>query len=167
MQPTITVILSLVIAIVGVTYVSLRQPKAFDRLIYQNPEKPIMDFDDGGGRTFEQDKPRIDRFAKAMIENGSADAYIIAYGGLVSYKNEAKIRLNCTREYLMAAHGIPPSRLKLIDAGYRPEATVQLLLVKPGDPKPDPFTIVRREAVRMTKAPKYPCGKPVKVRDRN
>ncbi|HKY44639.1 MAG TPA: hypothetical protein VJM50_16230 [Pyrinomonadaceae bacterium] len=121
-----------------------------------------MDPDDGSGRSFEQDKPRLDRFAKEMQENNSAEAYIIAFAGLVSYKNEAKIRLNCIREYLKTAHGISRSRLKLIDGGYRVEKSVKLLLVNPGDPKPTPFPTVDREEVRITKAPKYPCGQPVR-----
>jgi hypothetical protein len=109
--------------------------------------------------TFEEDKPRIDRFAEEMKNNNSAEGYIIAYGGLVSYKNEARIRLRCIRDYLVIAHGITRSRLKLIDGGYRPEVSVRLFLVKSNDPKPMAFPIVNREAVRMRKAPEYPCGK--------
>jgi hypothetical protein len=71
--------------------------------------------DDGSGLSFEEDKPRIDQFAEGMKKNKSAKAYIIAYGGLVSYKNEAAIRLRCIRNYLVNAHDISPSRLKLID----------------------------------------------------
>jgi hypothetical protein len=118
-----------------------------------------MDPDDGSGRTFEQDKPRLDRFAEEMKVNSSADAYIIAFAALVSYKNETRIRLNCIRKYLITTHGISPSRLKLIDGGYQVEKSVKLLLVKPGEPKPPMFPTVNREAVRITKAPKYPCAK--------
>ena len=120
--------------------------------------KPIKDPDNGTGRSFEQDKPRLDRFAKEMKENSSADAYIIAYGGLVSYKNEASIRLRCIRKYLTTTHGISRSRLKLIDGGYRGEKAVQLFLVEPGEPVPTAFPLVNREAVRITKAPKKKCG---------
>jgi hypothetical protein len=69
----------------------------------------------------------------------------------VSYKNEAKIRLRCIRDYLITAHNIPGSQLKLIDGSYRPEVTVQLFLVKPEDAKSKPFPIVNREAVRISK----------------
>jgi hypothetical protein len=118
-----------------------------------------MDPDDGSGRSFEQDKPRLDRFAKEMKVNISADAYIIAFAGLVSYKNEARIRLNCIREYFITTHEISPSRLKLIDGGYRVEKSVKLFLVNPGEPKPPTFPTMDKQAVRITKAPKYPCGK--------
>jgi hypothetical protein len=126
-----------------------------------------MDPDDGSGRSFEQDKPRLDRFAEGMKVNSSADAYIIAFAGLVSYKNEARIRLNCIKKYLITTHGISPSRLKLIDGGYRIEKSVKLFLVNPGEPKPPSFPTVNREAVRITKAPKYPCGKPVEPTAKN
>ena len=128
----------------------------------RNQNRPIMDPDDGSGRSFEQDKPRIDRFAKEMKVNSSADAYIIAFAGLVSYKNEARIRLNCIRKYLITTHGISRSRLKLIDGGYRVEKSVKLFLVNPGDSQPTPFPTMNRNTVRFTKAPKYPCGKPVR-----
>lgn len=145
MDSTISVVLSVVMGLIG-------------SIDVRSPQKPIMDPDDGSGRTFEQDKPRIDRFAKAMKDNMSADAYIIAYAGLVSYKNEARIRLNCTRKYLITTHGISRSRLKLINGGYRVERSVQLFLVNPGDPKPTAFPLVHREGVRMTKAPKRACA---------
>lgn len=125
----------------------------------QQAQRPIVDKDDGGGLSFDEDKPRIDRFAEEMKKNNSADAYIIAYGGLVSYKNEARIRLRCIRDYLITAHSISRSRLKLVDGGYRTEISVELFLIKPDDTKPTAFPVVNREAVRMTKAPKHPCGK--------
>jgi hypothetical protein len=147
------------IVFTGTVDVSLRRSKSLGSLEGRSPQRPIFDPDDGAGRTFEQDKPRIDRFVKAMKEHSSAHAYIIAYGGEVSYKDEAKIRLNCTRKYMISTHGISPSRITLIDGGYLVENAVQLLLVKPGEPKPMPSPMMNREAVRMTKAPKYPCGR--------
>jgi hypothetical protein len=158
MNATLSVGLSALITVTGIVDVS-SLGKPLDRLNRQSTQRPIFDPDDGSGRSFEQDKPRIDRFASAMKENSSSVAYIVAYGGLVSYRNEARIRLNCTRKYLIDVHGISPSRLRLIDGGYRPEVTVRLLLVKPGDPKPTPFPTVNREAVRITKAFKHSCGK--------
>lgn len=121
-------------------------------------QQPIRDFDDGAAPTFKQDKPRIDRFAEAMKKTPSAHAYIIAYGGLKSYKNEAGIRLRCIRNYLVKTHKIPRSRLTMIDGGYRVAVSVQTFLIEPGEPKPTPYPLVNREAVRMTKAPRRPCG---------
>ena len=156
----ITSVILIITGLAGLIQVNspgIKQIKVSD----QTAQKPIIDRDDGGGLSFEEDKPRIDRFADELKRDKSADAYIIAFGGLVSYKNEARIRLRCIRDYLITAHKISRSRLKLIDGGYRPEISVQLFLVKPEEPKPTAFPIVNREAVRIRKAPKYPCGKPV------
>ena len=136
--------------------------KLIDDLVNQRGDRPIFDKDDGGGLSFEQDKPRIDRFAEEMKRNNTAQAYIIAYGGLVSYKNEARIRLSCIRDYLKTTHRISSSRLKLIDGGHRPEVSVELFIVKPDDTKPTAYPIVNREAVQLRKAPKCPCGKAVR-----
>ncbi len=162
MYAILSVVLSAILGSTGNLDVRRSERKSVDHLIRHNFQKPIFDPDNGDGRSFEQDTPRIDRFAKAMKEDTSADGYIIAYGGLVSYKNEARIRLHCIRNYLVNTHAISRSRLKLIDGGFRVEVTVQLFLVKAGDPKPTPFPLVNREAVRIRKAPKHPCGKPVK-----
>ena len=167
MSTSISVVLSVVIALIGIVDVRLRQTKPLVALSCRSQDKPIMDPDDGVGRSFEQDKPRLDRFAKEMKVNNSADAYIIAFAGLVSYKNEARIRLNCIRKYLITTHEILPSRLKLIDGGYRVEKSVKLFLVNPGDPKPPSFPTMNRRDVRITKTPKYPCGKPVKPPPKN
>lgn len=158
MYATMSLFLAAMMGLNGMVDLRLPQIKVLDHFARHRVQRPIRDPDDGSGRTFEQDKPRLDRFAKEIKENSSADAYIIAYGGLESYKNEAKIRLKCIRKYLTTTHRIPRSRLKLIDGGYRVEVSVQLFLVKPGDPKPTPYPIVNREAVRIKKAPKSTCG---------
>ncbi len=160
MYTSMSVILSLAIGLTGIVDVRLPPTKPLVALRSLSQDRPIIDPDHGSGRSFEQDKPRLDRFAKEMKVNSSAHAYIIAFAGLLSYKNETRIRLNCIRKYLITKHGISRSRLKLIDGGYSVEKEVQLFLVNPGDPKPTASPFVNREAVRMTKAPKYPCGKP-------
>ena len=155
-------IASVILIVAGVAGLVQTNPtslKPMNQLPDQRTDKRIFHEDDGSGLSFQEDKPRIDLFAEQLKRNKSAVAYVIAYGGLVSYKNEAAIRLRCIRNHLITAHGISRSRVKVIDGGYRPEVGVRLYLVKPGDPKPTPYPIVNREAVRMKKPPKYPCGK--------
>jgi hypothetical protein len=158
----ITSIILIVAVLAGPIELYSQDPKPLDPSADKRMDRPIRDEFDGDGRTFEQDKPRIDRFAEEIKSNKSDTAYIIAYAGLVSYKNEARIRLRCIRNHLKTVHGIPSSRLRLIDGGYRVEKTVRLYLVKPSDPKPTPYSFVNREAVRMRRAPRYPCGKPTR-----
>src|SRR5947207_15971321 len=75
-----------------------------DQMPDQTTQRPNPHEDDGSGLSFEEDRPRIDQFAENMKRNKTAKAYIIAYGGLVSYKNEAAIRLRCIRNHLMTTH---------------------------------------------------------------
>jgi hypothetical protein len=81
MNTSISVILSLVMGLIGMVEVRLRQNKPLGALSCRSQDRPIMDPDDGSGRSFEQDKPRLDRFAEEMKVNSSADAYIIAFAG--------------------------------------------------------------------------------------
>ena len=155
----ITNVILIVAALAGPVALNSQDPKPLDPADDKRIDRPIRHDFDGDGRTFEQDKPRIDRYAEEMKGNQSLRAYIIAYAGLVSYKNEARLRLRCTRDYLNTVHGIPSSRLTFIDGGYRVEKTVKIFLIEPGDEIPTPYSMVNREAVRMRKAPKYPCGK--------
>jgi hypothetical protein len=157
-----TSVMLLTTALVGLVAINLPSIKLIGHLPGQEMQRRIFDKDDGSGLSFEEDKPRIDRFAEEIKRNNSGEAYIIAYGGLVSYKNEARIRLNCIRDYLKTAHGISRSRLKLINGGHRPEVSVELFLVKTDETKPTAYPIVNREAVQMRKAPKCPCGKAIR-----
>ena len=155
----ISVIL-IVAVLAGTIELYPQDPKPLDPSADKRIDRPIRDELDGEALTFEEDKPRIDRFAEEIKNNKSSIAYIIAYAGSVSYKNEARIRLRCIRDHLKTVHGIASSRLRLIDGGYRVDNTVRLYLVQPGDPTPTPYALVNREAVRMRRAPRNPCGTP-------
>ena len=57
----------------GIFDVRLRPTKPLIALSCPIQDKPIMDPDDGSGRTFQQDKPRLDRLAEEMKVNSSID----------------------------------------------------------------------------------------------
>ena len=160
-------VILIIAGLTGIVQINSPRNQPLAHMAQQTTDRQISHDDEGSGLSFEEDRPRIDLFAEEMKKNQSAQAYIIAYGGLVSYRNEAAIRLRCIRNYLINAHHISPSRLKLINGGYRVEVSVRLYLVNPDDPKPRPYSFVNREAVRLEKAPKYPCGKPIERRSKN
>ena len=120
-------------------------------------QNPVFDPDMGAGLTFEEDKPRIDRFAKGLKKVPNAKGYIIAYGGEVGPVGEAKTRLKCIRNYLTSAHHITPSRLVLIDGGYTSLINVELFLIKPGDPTPEATPTVKPSDLRIIKARRKGC----------
>jgi len=160
----ITIVILIIAGLAGLVQNNSPGNKPLDHLKDQTQDRPIRHEDEGFGLSFEEDKPRIAAFAEEMKKNKSAKAYVIAYGGLVSYKNEAAIRLRCIRNYLIAAHRISPSRLKLIDGGYRDEVSVRLYLLNTDEPKPTPYSSIKREAVQLKTVPKYPCGKATRAR---
>jgi len=155
---TIISVIFAITMLAGLIELSPVGSRSMDCIRREQVQRPVFDKDTGSGLTFEEDKPRIDQFAEEIKRNRSAEAYIIAYGGLLSYKNEAGIRLRCIRNRLIRIHKISASRLKFIDGGYRVEVSVQLFLVKPGEQKPTADPSVNREAVRMTRVSKSRCG---------
>jgi hypothetical protein len=120
-------------------------------------QEPILDRDSGSGLTFEQDRPRLDQFAEDLAKVPNSKAYIIAYGGVVGPVGEAKIRLQCIRQYLKNRHHITSSRLIMIDGGYRSEISVEFFLVRASDSTPEPAPTVKPSAVRSIKVKRKRC----------
>ena len=119
----------------------------------------IFDRDDGGGLSFEEDKPRVDQFARNLINVPKAKGYVIAYGGLTGPPHEAKSRLTCIRKYLARSYRLGSNRLVLINGGHRIEVSVELFVVRPGETIPEPQPTVSSSAVRVVKPKKRagPC----------
>jgi hypothetical protein len=120
----------------------------------------IVDRDDGSGLSFEDDKPRVDQFARNLINVPETKGYVIAYSGLVGPPHEAKTRLTCIRKYLARSYKLGRDRLVLIDGGYRLEVSVELFVVRPGETIPTPQPMVSASAVRVVKPKKgaRPCN---------
>ena len=123
----------------------------------EHVQDPILDRDTGSGLTFEQDRPRLNQFAADLKKVPNSTAYIIAYGGAVGPVREAKIRLKCIEQYLKNRHRISPSRLVMIDGGYRSEISVEFFLVTASDSKPEPAPTVKPSSVRIINARRHRC----------
>ena len=121
----------------------------------------IFDRDDGSGLSFEEDKPRMDQFARNLIRVSNSKGYVIVYGGQKGPPNEARIRISCIRKYLSRSYQnkIGKDRLVLINGGYRVEVSVELFVLLPGDAIPEPQPTISPEAVRVVKSRKHarPC----------
>lgn len=122
-----------------------------------NVPEPIFDPHTSVGLTFNEDKPRLDQFAANLKKVPEAKGYIIAYGGDLGVVGEARTRLNCVRNYLQARHHIKPSRLVMMDGGYASRMNVELLLIRPSDPKPKPAPTRNLTAVLNIKPRADPC----------
>ena len=119
----------------------------------------VRDRDDASGLSFEEDKPRVDQFARNLMNVPNVKGYVIAYGGRTGPRNEARTRLTCIRKYLARSYKLGRDRLVFIDGGYQLEVNVDLFLVFPGETIPEPQPMVSPSAVRVVKPKKSarPC----------
>jgi hypothetical protein len=145
------------ISLAGPTYPIVGGESAWVTVRGARGQDRIHDRDDGSGLTFEEDRPRIDQFAKNLIKAVDAKGYVIAYGGRIGPRGEAKTRLRCISRYLARSYNIKMDRLVLVDGGYRNEISVELFVVRPGDAIPTPQPTVAAKAVRRSKAKRHPC----------
>ncbi len=100
------------------------------------PPPLIEKFDIYGDIKFEDEKARLDNFA-IQIQNcdKSYFAHIVAYAGRRTFPNEASDRLKRAKDYLVKVRGVNPSRIIMIDGGYRNELQVWLWIL-PGGTSP-------------------------------
>ncbi len=89
----------------------------------------VRKFDEYGNIPFRDEKARLDNLAFYMLrDEPNFIAYIVAYGGRRSCRNEAQLRANRAKNYLVSRRGISAERVIIIDGGYREELTVELFV---------------------------------------
>lgn len=98
-------------------------------------ETAYWKIDEYGPVTVKEEHARLAKFALRLKAEPTNQAYIIAYGGRLSWLGEARERATCARDYLIGTQGIDPDRILTLDGGYKQEATVSLYSgVKIGSP---------------------------------
>jgi len=112
-------------------------------------------FDEYGDIDFRDEQARLDNFAVQLENEASAVGYIMIYAGRRARINEAQRRLDRAKNYLVNVHGISPSRIVTIDAGYRVELTVELWVARPGSAplEPDKATTIDPSEVEIIPDP--------------
>jgi len=107
-------------------------------------------YDSYGSIPWADEKAHLDNFALFLEQQKDTVGYIIAYGGRRSCANEARDRARRARAYVVS-RGIPASRLKWIDGGYREEATVVLQPASRSVPKPTASPTLKRNQVQIVR----------------
>jgi hypothetical protein len=128
-------------------------PRKFDEHHYASAEESV------DGNSYENLDAFLDAFGLALRQEPRSMGYIIAYaqyykervtegdaaGNQRSYtrvhldpQGAARKMLWAERNYLIKSFGIPPSRVKVIDGGYRTSRQVELWIVPPGANAPIP-----------------------------
>lgn len=105
-----------------------------------NTDEIIM-FDQYSKLSSKDEKARLSNLARFMLqEEPDFIAYIIAYNGKNSCKDQAQIRAHRAKDYLLNKHKISSERLIIIDGGYQEKLSFE-------------FYVFPKEAVSPTGSP--------------
>jgi hypothetical protein len=94
---------------------------------------------------------RLDNFAIQLQIVPDWKGYIMVYAGRRARSNEARVRGERARNYLIKKRGIDPNRVVAIDGGYREEFGVELYLVHKDYHAPVPWPFVSSKEVEIIK----------------
>lgn len=108
-------------------------------------------FDTYGAISWADEKAHLDNFAIALKHDSDSIGYIIVYAGRRTCLGEAKDRAMRAKKYIIQTRGIPVSRIKLIDGGYREEVTVVLQPAPRAAPKLTASPTVKPSEVQIIK----------------
>lgn len=88
----------------------------------------IRIFDQYGNIDFEEEKARLDNVASQLENEPEVKAYIVAYGGRITFAGEAVERADRAKNYLTGKYNFLDDRIITIDGGYREDLTIEILL---------------------------------------
>lgn len=83
-------------------------------------------FDEYGDLTINEERKRLDDFARELQDEPDMQGYIIAYGGRRARVGEAQARAERAKNYLVNTRGIEGARIVAMDGGYRDVLTVEI-----------------------------------------
>jgi len=114
-------------------------------------ESPAREFDVCCNCSFNNQKARLDNLVVELQHDPSARAYIFAYGGRTSRSGLADRLVTRARDYLVGNRGIEPSRIVVVNGGFREEDCVELWIVPNGATPPQARPTVQPGDVRPTR----------------
>jgi hypothetical protein len=103
----------------------------------------------------ERRRQKLQSYAGQLRDDQMYDAWIRSYAGRRACVGEAKRRGDEAKAYLLR-EGINDNRIKVIDAGYLDNWSVDLWLVVRGKPGPPPATTLKRKDVQIKSKSKCP-----------
>ncbi len=114
-------------------------------------ENPAREFDVCCSCSFDDQKARLDNLAVELQNDPSTTSYIISYGGRTSRIGQADRLSARARDYMVTQRGIDPSRIVVLNGGFREEDCVELWVVPSGAKAPQPTPTVQAGDVRPPK----------------
>ena len=103
-------------------------------------ENPAREFDVCCSCSFDDQKARMDNLAVNLQSDPTASAYIIVYAGRSSQVGQADQLGARARSYLATERGLNPSRIVVVNGGFREQDCLEFWIVPSGaaPPKPTP-----------------------------
>lgn len=87
---------------------------------------------------------KLNRYARELRANETAQGYIITYGGKDNAEDTAQERADRAKDYLVDVSEIDAGRLVTVDGGYKEEPTTELWIVPGGATPPAASPTVER-----------------------
>ena len=111
------------------------------------PDAPcgdILKFREHGNLRWNDERASLDGLADSFRRSGNQLIYFIIYPGVDSCKDEARLRAERAKKYLVQHHKIPPNDIFWKSGGFRESLSVVIWLLPKGKPlpEPDPFGII-------------------------
>ena len=108
--------------------------------VMKKPEARKMD--EYGKIALKDENARLDNYAVELMNDPTAQGYIIAYGGRASRAGDAKKRADRAKAYMVKTRGLDAQRVVTIDGGLREEPGTELWIVPSGAQAPAPSPTV-------------------------
>ena len=119
--------------------------------------------DEYGKIAVKAENSRLDNFAIELVNDPTAQGYIITYGGRVSAAGAAKKMADRAKNYLVKKRRLDAKRVMAINGGLREEPAVELWIVPAGaEPPTATPTVDPSEAKPKKAAPKKAAPKKAK-----
>ena len=112
---------------------------------------PVDKIDEFGGIPLKEEKERLNHLAYLLKELPNTQGYIIVYAGRRALANEARLRAERAKHYMVNELKIETSRILAVDGGYREGPTVELWLGESGAPPPTVIPTVPPREVQIIK----------------
>ena len=91
-----------------------------------SPDQYWIKFDEYSNISWKEETRRLGNFITQLKNTSNAHAYLVVYGGRRSCPDEARLRAERVKNYILKSGVLPAERITIIDAGYREQWSIAL-----------------------------------------
>jgi len=101
---------------------------------------PVEELQDSWNVKWSDERGVLDHLADSFRKSSEQVIYFLIYAGPVSCQDEARLRAERARNYLVQHHKIPQADIVWKTGGYRPDLSVEIWLLPKDKPLPESST---------------------------